>query len=370
MGLARIYVINSIMNTYKKYIFKTILPTFLILSTVLTSLVWITQTLRLVHFIDKGIAFQNFIKIVMLLIPSLLFMILPIITVTSVIVVYNRLQEERQLIIFQSAGLSNFNILKPALYLTTLITIFSAYISAYLMPYSYNKLKEETNSFQKGYVTNIIDARTFNQISPTSTIYIDSKHSDGLMDGVIFFDNKIPENRTIFFAKQGRIITTIPDNTKFELVDGIRHSYDKNGKLTKLYFDSLSVSITSSTSEEKSRNKTSLELYLNEMLWPDSSLPIEKQNRLITDGHIRIIWPLFNFAFVFLALSIFLKQPYNRKSHIKQYIVTFAPILIASYFHFTLQKIAYKDLNYIFLCYANVFICIILSIWLNTKKSL
>lgn len=357
------------MYTYKKYILKAILPTFLILSAVLTSLVWITQTLRLVHFIDKGIGFQSFIKIITLLIPSLLFMILPIITVISIIVVYSRLQEERQLIIFQSAGLSNFHLAKPALYLTILISIFSAYISAYLMPYSYNKLKEETSSFQKGYVTNIIEARTFNQLSATSTIYIDRKHSDGLMDGVIFFDNKIPKNRTIFFAKQGKIITT-PDNAKFELIDGIRHSYDKNGKLTKLYFDTLSVSITNDTSEEKSRNKTSFELYLSEMLWPDSSLAIEKQNRLIADGHIRIIWPLFNFAFVFLALSIFLKQPYNRKSHIKQYILTFVPILIASYFHFTLQKIAYKDLNYIFLCYINVFICIILSIWLNTKKSL
>ena len=358
------------MDTYKKYIFKAILPTFLILSAVLTSLVWITQTLRLVHFIDKGIAFQSFIKIITLLIPSLLFMILPVITVISIIVVYNRLQEERQIIILQSSGLSNFYLAKPALYLAIFITIFSAYISAYLMPYSYNKLKEETNSFQKGYVTGIIDARTFNQVSTTSTIYIDRKHSDGLMEGVIFFDNNIPKNRTIFFAKQGRIITTSPDNAKFELIDGLRHSYDKNGKLTKLHFDILSVSITNDTSEEKSRNKTSLELYLNEMLWPDSSLPIEKQTRLIADGHIRIIWPLLNFAFVFLALSIFLKQPYNRKSHIKQYIVTFAPIFIASYFHFTLQKIAYKDLNYIFLCYTNVFICIILSIWLNTKKSL
>ena len=125
------------MNTYKKYIFKTILPTFLVLSTVLTSLVWITQTLRLVHLIDKGIAFKSFIKIVMLIIPSLLFMILPVITVISVIVVYNRLHEERQLIIFQSAGLSNFSLSKPALYVTILITIFAFYTSAYLMPSSY-----------------------------------------------------------------------------------------------------------------------------------------------------------------------------------------------------------------------------------------
>ena len=297
-------------------------------------------------------------------------MILPIITVISVIVVYNRLQDERQLLILRSAGLSNFNLAKPALFITILITIFASYVSAYLMPYSYNKLKQETSNFQKGYVANIIETRTFNQISRTSTIYIDSRNADGSMDGVIFFDNKNPENRTIFFAKRGVINITDTENTQFELIDGLRHSYDSQGKLTKLYFDNLAVVIESEKNDEESRSKTSLELYLNEMLWPDTDLPIAKQNRLITDGHSRIIWPLFNFAFVFLSLSIFLRQPYHRKSHIKQYIITFIPILIASYFHFTLQKIAYKDLDYIFLCYANVFVCIMLSIWLNTKKSL
>ena len=106
------------------------------------------------------------------------------------------------------------------------------------------------------------------------------------------------------------------------------------------------------------------------MLWPDSALSLEKQQQFITDGHLRIIWPLFNFAFVFLALSIFLKQPYNRRAHIKQFLLTFIPILLLAYFHFALQKIAYKDVNYIFLCYANVFICIIFSIWQSTRKTL
>jgi lipopolysaccharide export system permease protein len=340
------------------------------LAGVLTSLVWITQTLRLMHLIDKGIEFGNFLKIVMLLIPSLLFMILPIITVISIIFVYNRLQDERQLVILRSAGLSNFNLAKPALLAALFISIFSIYISAHLMPFSYNKLKQETNNFQKGYVSNIIKARTFNQISRTSTIYIDGKNSDGSMDGIIFFDNKIPENRTIFFARQGRIVNTDENNTQFELINGIRHSNDKQGNLTKLYFDSLAVAVQSETADEQSRSKTSLELYLHEMLWPDTDLPLINQKRLIADGHARIIWPIFSFCFVFLSLSIFLRHPFNRKSHIKQFILTFTPILIISYFHFTLQKIAYLDLNYIFLCYANVFICMILGIWLNMRKSL
>lgn len=359
------------MYQYQKYILRSIAPTFVTFSVVLTSLVWITQTLRLIHLLDKGIALKTFFKIIILLIPSLLFMILPVISVIAIIIAYHQLQKDNQLIILQSIGLSNFCISKPALYISTIITIFSIFISAYFMPYSYRKLKLETRNVHKVYLSHhVISIKTFNHISNTSTIYVNHKHSDGSVDGIVFFDNKMPEHRIIFFAKRGKIINIYPYNsTKFELTEGMRHAYDKNGKITKLYFDTLSIIIPNNNSHEQSGNKTSLELYLNEMIWPDQSLSINKQNRLIIDGHSRIIWPLYNLTFVMLALSIFLKQySHSRSQNIEQYVLTFAPILIVSYIHFTLHKYAYKNIYYILCCYANILVCLITSIWLNHKK--
>ena len=358
------------MLTYKKYITKSILPTLAMLTILLTSLVWITQTLRMVHLIDKGIEIKHFFKLLILLVPSLLFMILPIIGVITVIYVYSTLQDERQILILRSSGLSNYDLAKPALLVATGITIFAYYISAYLMPFSYNSMKQELSNFREGYLLNIITERTFNQISQHSNIYIDRKDSDGSLNGIVLFDNKAPEKRTIIFAKSGRIVMSTPNITEFELINGLRHSYDQLGNLTRLYFDNLVVAITNETTEKADRNKTSIELYINEMLWPDSALALDKQQQLITDGHLRIIWPLFNFAFIFLALSIFLRQPYNRKSHVRQYMITFIPILLVAYFHFSLQKIAYKETNYIFLCYANLFLCIMFSIWQSTRNRL
>ena len=358
------------MSTYIKYISREILPSLGMLAVVLTSLVWITQTLRLAYLLDKGIELKKFLKFTTLLIPSLLFMILPIITVITVIYVYNRLQDERQIVILRSAGLSNFDIAKPAMLVATITTIIAYYLSAHLMPLSYNNLKQGLNSFKEHYVSNIIDARTFNQISKYSTIYIDNKKFDGSLEGVVLFDNKVPADRTILFAKNGKITSSEQGATNFALTDGTRHSYDQSGNLTKLKFDNLIVTIESDQESNNNRTKTSFELYIQEMLWPDANISPERQKRLIADGHARILWPLFNFAFVCLALSIFLRQPYNRKSHIKQFIYTFSPLLLVSYIHFSIQKMAYKDIDYIFLCYANVFLCIIFGIWQSTKNSL
>ncbi len=346
------------------------MPSLVTLTLVLTSLVLITQTLRMIHLIDKGIEFCHFLKLILFIIPSLLFMILPIITVFSVVHVYNRLQNDREIVILRNSGLSNFDLTKPALMVAILVTIITYFISAYLMPFSYNKLKEGLTNFKEGYVSNTIEARTFNQISKDSIIYVDNKNFDGSLEGIVLFDNKLLKNRTILFAKNGRIIISDHYRTSFELTSGLRHSYDQFGNLTKLYFDHLVVAINGELLDSTDRQRTSLELYIQEMLWPDKKLSLEKQNSLIADGHLRIVWPLFNITFVFLAISIFLNQPYKRKSHIKQFILTFLPILLSSYIHFTVQKFAYKNLNYIFLCYLNIILCIMFSIWQSTKKIL
>ncbi|MDG1437273.1 MAG: LptF/LptG family permease [Rickettsiaceae bacterium] len=357
------------MLIYKKYILKSIIPTLVTFTMLLTSLVWITQILRMVHLIDKGIDLQSFFALIIFFIPHLLFMILPIISVIAVIYVYSRLREERQLVILKSSGLSNYDLAKPGLVMASYITMFAYLLSAYLVPFSYSRMKEGLDNFNGGYTSNIIHARTFNQISKFFNIYVDNKNLDGSFDGVILFDNQTPHNRTIIFSKTGKIILSDPSKTEFIFQDGVRHSYDQAGNITKLYFDQLSVLVTNEVNNNI-RNKTSVELYIDEMLWPDDKLSIDKQRRLVTDGHLRIIWPVFNFAFVFLSLSIFLNQPYNRKAHIKQFIVTFAPLLLTTYFHFSLQKIAYTDANYIFLCYANVLGCIVFSIWQSTRRSL
>lgn len=358
------------MLIYQKYILKNVLPIFAMLTLVLTGLVWITQTLRMMHLIDKGVELKYFFRLTMFLIPSILFVILPIILVIAMIYVYNRLQEERQLMILKNSGLSNYALLKPALFFSVIVMMFAYYISAYLMPLSYNDMKQGLSNFYEGHASSIIVPRSFNRISKYSNIYVDQKNPDGSFSGMILFDNKIPQERTIFFAKHGRIFHSDSYTTEFILEQGLRHAYDSAGNLTKLHFDHLVVDVTSQPVDPNSRNRTSLELYISEMLWPDSSLLLTKQQRLIADGHLRIIWPLLNFVLVFLSLSIFLGQPYNRRQIIKPFVITFLPVLFVVYMHFLLQKIAYQDIHYIWGCYINLFLCIIFSIWQSTRHNI
>jgi lipopolysaccharide export system permease protein len=358
------------MYTYNKYITKTILPTLVVLTVFLTALVWITQILNMLSLIDKGMEIKNFFGLIILLVPYLLFMIIPIIAVISVIYTYSRLQEERQLIVLRSGGINNYDLLKPALIVAAYLTVISYCLSLYLVPITYNRLKIDLSNFRESYITNIIEEKRFNQISKNATIYVDKKNPDHSMNGVVLFDNKIAAQRTIFFAKTGEIIHLDPLKTEFALYKGIRHSYDNEGNLTKLHFDEMLLEISGDAATSNERSKISLALFIHEMLWPAGEFSPDKQKKLITDGHMRLIWPLYNFVLVFMGLSIFLNFNYSRRHYARQYFYIFLPIVITLYFHFTLQKLSYNDLNYIFLCYMNLFVCIVFSIWKNISNNL
>lgn len=358
------------MLTYKKYILRSIFPSLLAIAVILLCFVWITQILKLLYLIDKGIKVTNFLGIIVLIAPALLYMIMPIVTVLAIMYVYNKLKEDRQLLILRSSGLDDFSLAKPALFVAFLLTIFSYYISAYLMPVSYNMLKEELSNLKDNYVSNIIDLRTFTQLSKNATIYIDKKDKNGRLEGIVLFDNKNPKTKSVVFARQGSIVLK-NGRPVFELQKGLRQAYDSQGNITKLHFDNLIVEISNDIQNENEvRVRDHMELYIHEMIWPNSNLEISKQEKLIAEGHGRVIWPLYNYALAILALSIFLKQPYKRHSNSKWLIKTALPLILTTYFHFTFQKLSYNNLYFIFLCYANVFLCIIFSIWQTGRKTL
>ncbi|MCC8484007.1 MAG: LptF/LptG family permease, partial [Rickettsia endosymbiont of Labidopullus appendiculatus] len=89
------------MLIYKRYIIRNIVPSLVLIIFSVTSLVWITQILKMLYLIDKGIKAQDFLNLIILIIPSLLFILLPFATIVAVIYTYNALSERRQIIILQ-----------------------------------------------------------------------------------------------------------------------------------------------------------------------------------------------------------------------------------------------------------------------------
>lgn len=358
------------MLIYQRYIIKNILPSLVIIIFSITNLVWITQILKFLYLIDKGVKAGHFLNLIILVIPSLLFILLPFATIIAVIYTYIYLSERRQIIILQNLGLTNIQLASPALFVAVIVTMFSYYISTSLLPSSYSKLKSNLNVIKNNYASNIMDEKTFNTVSQDLTIYFDKKLANNIMTGLIIFDNRKADNQAILFAESGKF-KIYNGNYVFILKNGIRQLYDDNNNLTNLSFESLIVELVNNDAKKLVQdevNRDINEYYIDELLTPSNKLSKQRQIKLIAEGHQRLIWPIYNFVLVFLTLAVFLKQPYNKKSDLRQIIITALSAIIITYLHFAFQNLATKDLNFVFACYGNIIIAIILSLYLYFRK--
>ncbi len=358
------------MLIYKSYIIKNIIPSLVIIIFSITSIVWITQILKLLYLIDKGIKVQDFLNLIILVIPSLLFILLPFATIFAVIYTYNTLGDRCQIVILQNLGLSNIQLASPALVVALVVMLFAYYISSTLLPLSYIKLKSDLNFMKNNYASNMLDERTFNIISKDITVYFDKKLSDETMTSLILFDSRDHDNHTILFSRSG-VFKMYNNTLSCQLRNGVKQVYDHNGNLTNLSFDVLTAELVSNDAKKSVKeqyNREINEYYIHELLKPYNNLSEQKKTKLIAEGHQRLIWPMYNFVLVFLTLSVFLQQPYNKKSNLRHILITVFSAVIVTYIHFVLQNLASKNLNFIFACYANIIIVIILSLYLYFRK--
>lgn len=357
------------MLVYQRYMAHYIAMPFLTFTFLITGIIWISQILKFLYLIDKGIRLSQFFSLIILIVPSLLFMVLPFSLLLAVIYTYNRFGEERQLIILKNSGLSNIDLAKPALFIATIVTICSYYISAILLPASYTKLKTDLNYFRRNYASSIVSEKTFNQISNSITLYVDKKSTNDSLMGVIVFDNRRSDSPSILFAKKGRFKPS-GNNMAFELFNGFRQAPDSNGTLTKLQFDSLVVELTDNKIKSEEDNRDINEFYIGELLSPSNKLSIPRQQKMIAEGHQRLIWPLYNYILTFIALAVFLKMPYNKKSVFKQLFYTTVIVVGVTYLHFTIQNLTVKNFDMLFICYLNFILIIIFGSLLFKQRTL
>ncbi len=358
------------MLIYKRYIIKNIFPSLVTIIVTLTTLIWITQILKFLYLIDKGIKVSYFLNLIILIIPSLLFILLPFATIISTIYTYIHLSERRHLIILQNLGLNNLQIASPALIIAFLVAVLSYYISASLLPLSYTTLKSNLSFMKNNYTSNMLEEKIFNAITKDITVYFEKKLPDNIMKDLIIFDNRHEDKPAILFAKSGNIR---PYNNSFifQLTKGMRQINDHNGNLTSLTFNSLIIELTNKLESSLMKNRDNREIneyYIHELLNPNADLILQRRAKLIAEGHHRLIWPIYNFILVFLILAVFLQQPHNKKSHLRQIFVTVLGMGIITFLHFIFQNLASQNLNFIFACYANVIIAMIFSLYLYFRK--
>lgn len=314
------------MKIYVSYILKSLIFPGIITITILTGIIWLSQWLRFISIVtNSGLGFFAFIKIATLIIPSLLFVILPISTYIVIIYIYHKLTIDRELIVLMNSGLSKFSIAKPVLFVAILMTAFTYFISLYLLPASYREFKDKSSFYRDNYATIMLEEGVFNNRIKNLTIHAEETTRDGKLKSIFVYDNRNQSKPVTIMAKKGHFFKT-ENSTKLSLDDGNRQEINPEGELNILYFDNFIYDFLITTDSEKQRPRDPQELYINELFYPhgtDKALA----NKLIAEAHQRITWPLYNIILALIAFIAACPNIYNRKGQNKR-IIAFSIIAI------------------------------------------
>lgn len=320
------------MNNLTRYISGQIIFTVFVTTLMLTCIMWLAQSLRYIDFIaNKGAPILLFCKMIIYLLPNLVVIVAPIAVLIGILFVYNKLIADHELIVMQASGVGYWQIAKPAVLISCLVTVFLYAFTLYFLPLSFRKYRDISMTLREKSLTSLVQIGQFNTLGHY-TIYARSQDSQGNFLGLLIYDGDQKEKSTIFMAEKG-ILLDQEGTGRLLLINGNRQEKDQDiNKPSILYFDRYVVEAKEKSSGEEKGNKRFLrvyERYLGDLLNPPENLSSAMRLEFIASAHQRLISPLFALAFGLLSVCTMILGSYNRQGRVFNILMAcvFATIL-------------------------------------------
>ena len=165
------------------YLTGQILTAMLFVVVSLTCVIWLSQSLRFVDLIvNRGLPITT---LTLMLMPTWLSIVLPIAAFGSTLFVYNRLANDREMVVMSAAGISPLRLARPAMGVAVLATLLCYLMTLYLVPMSYRGFKELQFQIRHNLEHLVLKEGEFRTLGDDVTVYIRSREEDGQLYGLI-----------------------------------------------------------------------------------------------------------------------------------------------------------------------------------------
>ncbi len=351
------------MKILSKYILKQLVVSFFLVLLGLTTLVWLTQSLRMIDMIvTKGVSVRIFFEMTMLVLPNFIQILSPLAFFAVILFVFVRMQSDKELMVMQAVGMSNRQIMAPVLGIASVLTIIGYVMTLFLIPASYEKLNEIRWKVRNDLSHLLLQEGQFNSFSNGLTLYIKERLGDGTVSGVMAYDAKNPDKASALVAETGVIFQ---DDEGFQLVfnNGTRQEFNpKTQEFSVLKFDKYSMWFSDKKNSGNARNLKAAEYSMDYLLSvrPEEAPTPAMYRKFKVEALKRLTKPLYNLTFAFVAMFGVLAPFYNRRGQMGRInFVVFATLLLQS-LNLGFENLATKNLLFTPLLFINIFLPILL----------
>ncbi|WP_343559648.1 LptF/LptG family permease [Kiloniella sp. b19] len=359
------------MKLITRYVFNQLIGFFLAVAVSLSLAVWLAQSLRFIDLIvNDGVPASNFFYFVILLMPYFLVIVLPLATFCTVLFIYNKLNNDQELIVLRASGFSQFQLAKPGLVIALTATTMVYALNLYFLPVSYREFRELKAHFAQNLTPFLLKEGQFNTISDTYTIYFKDKSQTGQMENIIVHDGSDPDQEVTFLASSGALLKE-GDDMRVVLWDANRQSVDReSGRLSIAYSDQYVLEFGSIGKNEYNRRQKPRELFVTQLLNPDSSITSPEQIReMRANAHYRLGSPLFTFAMAMVAMATMLSGEFSRRGNTKRLLTGIGFMAFVMFSQFILKDWTENLSDLIPLIYIWPLVVIAVSVFLMKSRN-
>jgi len=300
------------------YILRQITGPFLLFTLVLTLVVWMTQSLRMLDLvINRGQSAGIFLYLTMLILPSLLVVIAPIAFFGAALYALNKLNNDSELVVMWSAGISRFQLALPVITAAVMVMAITYACSLYLMPLGQRTMKDKVFDIRADLGAAILREGAFTTPTEGLTVFIRELAPGGEMKGILVHDNHDPKRPATYLAESG-VLAQTQEGARLIMQNG---NYEEGGaggaRLFVLHFDSYVFDLDQYAGPQRATDRDTSERYLSELLNPPFPVASEPVRRgvYIAEGHNRLSAPLYCLAFALIALAATTKGRLARMSY-------------------------------------------------------
>lgn len=317
------------------YVFRQLIGPVTLFIFLLTSVVWLSQSLRLLDLvINRGQSAPTFLYLTILILPSLLVIILPIAFFAGALYGLHKLNADSELLVMSAAGFSRSQILAPVLAAAAFVMIATYICSLYLMPFCQRLVRGKEIDIRADIGAAILNEGQFNTPAKGLTVFMRELSPEGQLRGILVHDERDRLRPTTYLAESG-ILAQTPAGARLIMVDGtieqgmvagpcrsslapvrVAAGHSKLPKcapgssfatpsLSVLKFKRYVFDLDQFGGRQQEAELRTNERYLGELLWPVSTKPLRPETLKVyfAEANNRLAAPLYCPAFALIAFA-------------------------------------------------------------------
>jgi lipopolysaccharide export system permease protein len=354
------------MTLLERYILKIAFSAFVACLIALTGVIWITQALRELDLLTgKGQTLFIFLTVTGLSLPALINVISPVALFLATIYTLNRLNGDSELIVMSAAGMRPARLLRPFMALATFVCIIVGVITVYLMPASFQELRNLFTKIRADFVATMAKEGQFITLDNGITFHYRERSGDALL-GIFMEDQREKNKAIVYLAERGQTVET-NGQAYLVLEKGSVQRKEPNSRDSSIVaFERYAVDLSAFNKEDGDVIYKPRERSTTQLLFPDRNefLYKHQEGRFRAELHERLSSWLYPLAMMIIAFAALGNAQTTRQGRGLAIATAVAAVVLLRILGFALSSAVVRTPGAVFAVYAlplgTIVICLLL----------